>query len=84
MILVRPVVPSSIEVANEPPDEERLDEVVDLPSVRDAGERRILSAHEYAGVSHHGDEETRLTIREAERRERSIVSSGKTIRIRPM
>jgi hypothetical protein len=60
------------------------DEVVDLVSVRDADERRILSTDEYAGVSHHGDEEGCLTIREPERRKRSITASGKTIRICPM
>ena len=48
------------------------------------GERRILPANEYAGVPHDGDEETCLTIRERERRKRSITASGKTIRICPM
>jgi predicted transcriptional regulator len=34
--------------------------------VRDAGERRVLPADEDAGILHHGDEETRLTVRKAE------------------
>ena len=57
---------------------------MDLLSVRDAGKRRILSADEYASVPHHGDEETWLTVREAERCERAIAFGGKTIRIRPV
>jgi len=68
----------------EPPDEERPDEVMDLLSVRDAGERGVLPADEDAGVPHHGDQETRLTVREAERRERSIAFRGTTISIRPV
>jgi len=50
--------------------------------VRDAGERRVLPADEDAGILHHGDEETRLTVRKAEQRERSIALGAKTIRIR--
>ena len=57
---------------------------MDLLSVRDAGERRILPADEYAGVPHDGDQETRLTVREAERCERSIAFRGTTISIRPV
>ena len=50
--------------------------------MRDAGERRVLPADEDAGILHHGDEETRLTVRKAEQRERSIALGAKTIRIR--
>lgn len=45
---------------------------MDLLSVRDAGERRVLAADEDAGVAHDGYQETGLTVREAEQRERSI------------
>jgi hypothetical protein len=68
----------------EPPDEQRLDEVVDLLSVRDARKRRILPADEYTGVPHDGHQEMGLTVRQAERREWTIAFSGKTIRIRPV
>jgi hypothetical protein len=80
----RPSGRAEFDRGRESPDEERLDEVVNFLSVRDAGERRILSADEYAGVSHHGDEETCLTVRQVERRERSIALGGWTIRIRPV
>src|SRR5688572_4108701 len=63
----------------EPPDEQRLDEVVDLLSVRDAGEHRVLPADEYASVPHHDQQEASLTIREAERCERSSALGGRTI-----
>jgi hypothetical protein len=72
----RPSGRAEFDRSREPPDEERLDEVVNFLSVRDAGERRILSADEYAGVSHHSDEETCLTVRQVERRERSIALGG--------
>jgi hypothetical protein len=78
----RPSGRAEFDRGREPPDEKRLDEVVDLLSVRDAGERRILSADEYAGVPHDGDQETCLTVRETERREPSSALSGQTIRIR--
>jgi predicted transcriptional regulator len=80
---LRPSGRAEFDRGREPPDKERLDEVVDLLSVRDTSERRILPADAYAGVPHDGDQETRLTVRETERRERSIAFSGKTIRIRP-
>jgi hypothetical protein len=38
----RPSGRAEFDRGREPPDEERLDEVVDLLSVRDAGERRVL------------------------------------------
>jgi hypothetical protein len=60
----------------EPPDEECLDEVVGLLSVRDICERGVLPADEDPGMPRHGDEETRLTIRETERREPSKAFSG--------
>jgi hypothetical protein len=72
----RPSGRAEFDRGREPPDEERLDDDVNFLSVRDAGERRILSADEYAGVSHHGDEETCLTVRQVERRERSIAFGG--------
>jgi hypothetical protein len=65
---LRPSGRAEFDRGRELPDEQRLDEVVDLLSVRDTRERRILSADEYTGVSHHGDEETRLTVSERERR----------------
>jgi hypothetical protein len=52
-----------------------------LLSVRDAGERRVLPADEDAGMPHDDDRETCLTVRETERRERSIECSGTTFRI---
>jgi hypothetical protein len=48
---------------------------MDLLSVRDAGERRVLPADEHAGVPHDGDQESCLTVRKAERREWSIAFS---------
>ena len=75
MILVRPGR-SEFDRGREPPDEQRLDEIVDLLSVRDAGERRVLPADEDAGVPHHSDQEMGLTVREAERREWSIAIRG--------
>jgi hypothetical protein len=80
MILVRPVVPSSIEVANRRTSSVWM-KSWSLLSVRDAGERRVLPAEEDAGVTHDGDQETCLTVRETERRERSLAFSGKTIHI---
>ena len=79
----RPSGRAEFDRGREPPDKERLDEVVDLLSVCDTGERRILPANEYAGVPHDGDQETGLTVRETERRERSIALSATTISIRP-
>ena len=72
----RPSGRSELDRSHEPPDEELLDEVVDLLPVRDAGERRVLSADEHAGVQHHGHQEASLTLCEAERPERSIVLGG--------
>jgi hypothetical protein len=75
---------AELDRGREPPEEQCPDEVVDLLSVRDAGERRVLPTDEYAGVPHDGDEETCLTIREAERRERSIAFTRSIIRDRRM
>ena len=64
----------------ESPDEQPLDEVVNLLPVRDAGEDRVLPADENPGMPHHCDEETGLTIGEAKRRQRSTALSGSPIR----
>ncbi len=55
---------------SEPPGQELLDEVVHLLAMSDAREGAVLAADEYPGVQHHCNEETGLTIREAERRDR--------------
>ena len=52
---------------------------MNLLSARDGGQRRILPADEFASMPHHGNAEAGLTVREAERCERSIALRGKAI-----
>src|SRR5436309_15077214 len=84
MILVRPVVPSSIKVANRRATSVRMKSWTFCPCVMPAN-AAYCRPDEYAGVTHDGDEETRLTVSERERRQRSIAPTGKAaIHIRPM
>jgi hypothetical protein len=62
----RPSGRSEPDGGHEPPDQELLDEVVDLLPMRDAGERGVLSADEHAGVQHDSNQEGSLAIRQIE------------------
>ena len=60
---------SELDRVHEPTDEQLPDEIVDLLTVRDASERSVLPADEYAGVQHDGCQEASLTLCETERHE---------------
>ena len=65
----RPSGRSELDRGHEPPDQQLLDEVVNLLPVCDAGERGVLPADEHAGVQHDGRQEASLTLCETERHE---------------
>jgi hypothetical protein len=55
---------SELDRSHESPDQELLDQVVNLLSVRDANEGRILAAYEHASMKHYRDEKARLAFGE--------------------
>ena len=67
---------------DESPRQDPFDEVVDLLSVGDPGERRVLPADEHAGVQHDSNQEARLTIGETERCDGSSGLDRETVCIR--
>jgi hypothetical protein len=66
---LRPSGRAELDRSHESPDQQLLDEIVNLLPVCDAGERRVLSADEHAEVQHDGRQEASLTLCETERHE---------------